>query len=270
MKKTAFVFALLFALPALAQVRDPGAAAARKSIGAGTAAQPDVLVDVPNLSVDDIRLDVQKVHVQLALDARVANLLILNAGVEAGIDRVRLQISGVGAEARLIVRLDKVAKILDRTLLTIDNNPKIITNLLQAVDTTVNTVGGVANTALQPGGVASQAVGTLGQTLNNVTAPNGLLSQTVNTLGQTVQRTLDTTGNIVERTLDTTGNLVNERTVGRLLDMQVLKQTTNEAGQIVKQVRDTTGAVLEYTVDNAGKIVNSRVVSEATGQQQRR
>ena len=161
---------------------------------------------------------------------------MLNAGAEASIDRVRLQISGVGAEARLIVRLDKVAKIVDRTLQTIDNNPKIITNLLTAVDTTVNTVGNVANTALQPGGVVSQTVGTLGQTLNNVTAPGGLLSQTVNTLGQTVQRTLDTTGNIVERTLDTTGKLVNERSVGRLLDMPVINQTTNAAGQAVKQV----------------------------------
>ena len=188
------ILCLLAALPLAAQQRrTTTAAAARESVGAGTNAQPDVLVDVPNLSVEDIRLDVQNVHVQVALDARVANLLTLNAGAEAGIDRVRLQISGVRAEARLIVRLDKVAKIIDRTLQTIDNNPKIITNLLSAVDNTVNTVGGVANNALQPGGVVSQAVGTVGQTLNNVTAPGGLLTQTVNTLGQTVQRTVDAT-----------------------------------------------------------------------------
>ncbi|HKO57045.1 MAG TPA: hypothetical protein VJ276_14305 [Thermoanaerobaculia bacterium] len=255
---------ILIALPLAAQQRRPASTAARQSVGAGTSNQPDVLLDVPNLSVEDIRLDVQNVHVQVALDARVANLLVLNAGAEAKIDRVRLQISGVGAEARLIVRLDKVAKILDRTLQTIDNNPKIITNLLTAVDTTVSTVGNVANTALQPGGVVSQTVGTVGQTLNNVTAPGGLLSQTVNTLGQTVQRTLDTTGNIVERTLDTAGNVVgSDKTVGRLLDLPVINQTTNAAGQAVKQVRDTTGTVLEYTLDNAGKIISSRVVSAA-------
>ncbi|HEV7922533.1 MAG TPA: hypothetical protein VGR02_17250 [Thermoanaerobaculia bacterium] len=270
MKKTILILCLLTALPALAQQRRTASAVARESVGAGTNAQPDVLVDVPNLSVDDIRLEVQNVHVQIALDARVANLLVLNAGAEASIERVRLQISGVGAEARLIVRLDKVAKILDRTLQTIDNNPKIITNLLTAVDNTVSTVGGVANTALQPGGVVSQTVGTVGQTLNNVTAPGGLLSQTVNTLGQTVQRTVDATGNIVERTLDTAGKVVNDRTVGRLLDMQVINQTTNAAGQAVKQVRDTTGAVIEYTLDSAGKIVSSRVVSAATGTSPRR
>lgn len=271
MKKSILILCLLTAMPLLAQQPQRRTASTAAREGTATAAtQPDVLLDVPNLSVDDIRLDVQNLRVQLALDARVANLLTLNAGAEASIDRVRLQISGVGAEARLVVRLEKVARIVDRTLQTIDNNPKVLMNLLSAVDTTVGTLGNVANTALQPGGVVSQAVGTVGQTLNTVTAPGGLLSQTVNTLGQTVQRTLDTTGNIVERTLDATGNLVNDRTVGRLLDLPVVSQTTNAAGQAVKQVRDTTGAVIEYTLDSAGRIVNSRVISQATGTQQRR
>lgn len=260
MKKTIPLFCLLLALPVAAQQRT-ASTAARQSVGAGTAAQPDVLLDIPNLSVDDIRLDVQNLRVNLALDARVGNLLTLSAGADASINRVRLQISGVGAEARLIVRLEKVARIVDRTLLTIDNNPKILANLLTAVDTTVSTVGNVANTALQPGGVVSQTVGAVGQTLNNATAPGGLLTQTVNTLGQTVQRTLDTTGNIVERTLDTAGNVLNEKTVERLLDLRVTNQTTNAAGQVVKQVRDASGAVIEYTLDSAGKVINSRVVS---------
>ena len=256
MKRAVLLLCVLIAVPVFAQ-RRPAVAAAESS----PRGLPDVLVDVPVLHVDDIILDVQKVHVQIALDARVANLVVLNAGAEAGIDRVLLQISGVDAEAHLTVRLDKVAAIIERTLKTIDNNPKIITRLLESVDNTVGTVGNVANTALQPGGVVSQTVGTVGQTLNNVTAPGGLLTQTVNTLGQTVQRTLDTTGNIVEKTLDTAGKVVNEKNVGRLLDLPVVNQTTNTAGQTVKQVRDTTGAIVEYTLDAAGKIVSSRVVS---------
>src|SRR3954468_21528977 len=89
----------------------------------------------------------------------------------AGIDKVKLTIKGVRAEVLLKVRLDNVNSIIDRTLTTIDRNPQILERLLTTVDNTVGTVGGIANTALQPGGV---------------------LSQTVNTLGQTVQRTLDT------------------------------------------------------------------------------
>lgn len=69
-------------------------------------------------------------QVHLALDARVANLVSLKAGADASIGRVKLEIRGVQAEAYLVVRLDNVAKILDRTLTTIDRNPELLTRLL--------------------------------------------------------------------------------------------------------------------------------------------
>jgi hypothetical protein len=207
---------------------------------------PDVLLDVPNLSVEEITLEVENLRAKVSLDARLANLLQLTAGADAGIDKVKLTIKGVKAEVLLKVRLDNVAAIIDRTLTTIDRNPEILVKLLESVDKTVGTVGNVANTALQPGGVVDN-------TLRNVTAPNGLLSQTVNTLGQTVQRTLDTTGNVV-----------GSRTVGNLTDLRVLSETKNSAGQIVRRLQDTGGGVIEAVLDSAGKIVSSRVIQQAT------
>lgn len=227
---------------------------------------PDVLLDVPNLSVEEITLEVENLRARVSLDARLANLLQLTAGADAGIDKVKLTIKGVKADVMLKVKLDNVAAIIDRTLTTIDRNPQILERLLTSVDNTVNTVAGVANTALQPGGV-------VGQTLNNVTQPGGLLSQTVNTLGQTVTRTLDTTGNIVEKTLDTTGRVVNQRTVGSVLDtaatgLRVVNETTNNTGQTVRRLQGSAGEVIEVTVDQAGKIVNSRIVQGATQNRQ--
>ena len=209
---------------------------------------PDVLLDVPNLSVDEITLEVENLRAKVSLDARLANLLQLTAGADVGIDKVKLTIKGVKAEVLLKVRLDNVASIIDRTLTTIDRNPQILERLLTSVDNTVNTVGGVANTALQPG---------------------GLLSQTVNTLGQTVQRTLDTTGNIVEKTLDTTGKVVNQKTIGSVLDaaatgLKVVNETTNSSGQTVRRLQDATGGIIEVTLDTAGKIVSSKIVQGAT------
>lgn len=208
---------------------------------------PDVLLDVPNLTVEEITLEVENLRAKVSLDARLANLLQLTAGADASIDKVKLTIKGVRAEVLLKVRLDNVANIIDRTLTTIDRNPQILERLLTSVDNTVNTVGGVANTALQPGGV---------------------LSQTVNALGQTVQRTLDTTGNLVEKTLDTTGRVVNQRTVGSILDtaatgLRVVGETTNGAGQTVRRLQDASGGIIEVTLDAAGKIVSSRVVQGA-------
>lgn len=208
--------------------------------------KPDVLLDIPNLSVDEITLDVQNLQAHLALDARVANLVKLTAGVDVSIDKVNLTIKGVQATALLVVRLENVRAIIEKTLTTLENNPQLVDRLLQTVDNTVNTVGNIANTALQPGGV---------------------ISQTVNTLGQTVQRTIDATGNIVEKTLDRSGKVLNSKSVGRLLDLPLVKETTNAAGQTVKQLRDTSGKIIEVVVDSAGKIVSSSLVGNAERKQ---
>lgn len=223
----------------------------------------DVVLEVPELSVDSIGLNVEQLRAHVALDANAMNLVALNAGVDVGIDRVNLEITGVLAEVYLYVDLDNVNRIVSRVVRTLDNNPRLLTQLLTVVDTTVNSVGGIANTVLQPGGVGSQAVGIVGQTVQNVTQPGALLSQTVNDLGQTVQRTIGTTGEITERTLDEAGAVVGNRSLGSLLNLQnlqVLQQTTNAAGQVVRQVRDSSGAVIEYTLDNAGRITRTRVI----------
>ena len=84
---------------------------------------PDVLLDVPNLTVEQITLEVENLRARVSLDARLANLLQLTAGADATIDKVKLDIRGVRAEVLLKVRLDNVASIIDRTLTTIDRNP---------------------------------------------------------------------------------------------------------------------------------------------------
>jgi len=208
--------------------------------------QPDVLLDVPNLSLDSLRIRVDNLTAKLSLDARVANLVQLKAGVDVTIDKVDIMLAGVQASALLIVRLDNVREIIDKTLTTLDNNPQLVEKLLSTVDNAVNTVGDVANTALQPGGV---------------------ISQTVNTLGQTVQRTLDATGNIVEKTLDTTGKVLSTKTLGKLLDLPVVSETVNAAGQTVKKLRDTSGKIIEVVVDKSGKILSSSLSGGTTGTQ---
>lgn len=202
----------------------------------------DVILEVPELRVDSIGLSVDSLTAHLALAAQVANVLKLDAGADVGIDSVALSIAGVQAEAYLYIDLDNVARIVNRVLASLDRNPELVTGLLSTVDSTVNTVGRVGNTLLQP---------------------NGLLSQTVNALGQTVNRTVDVTGRIVERTLDTTGKIVGENVLGNVAGLPVLKETAGAAGQLVKQVRDASGAVIEYTLDAAGKVINARVLQPA-------
>lgn len=136
---------------------------------ADPSAEPDVLLDIPNLSVEEITLEVDNLQAHLSVDARLANLLQLSAGADVSVDKVSISIKGVSAQVLLKVRLDNVAAIIDRTLTTIDRNPELLERLLTTVDNTVGTVGDVANTTLQPGGVVDNTVGTVGQVAGQVT-----------------------------------------------------------------------------------------------------
>lgn len=225
----------------------------------------DVVVSVPRLCVERITLEVNDLQARLSLNARVANLVSVQAGADVSVEQVSIGIRGVRAEALLLVDLDNVVQVVERTLQFVDNHPEIVTQLTGTVNRTVNTVGSVANTALQPGGVVDRAVGVAGQTLNNLTQPGGVLTQTVNTLGQTVQTTLDASGNLVERTLGTAGQVVNTRTLGAVTSLPVVGQTTNTAGQVVRTVRTTAGQLIELTLDQGGRVVGARPAQQPGG-----
>lgn len=227
----------------------------REAVPAG---EYDIVVDVPNLCVDSVRLVVQGLFAHLALDARVANLARITAGADVKIEEVDLAIRDVRAEALLLVDLDNVRLIVDDLMTMLDNNPEIVNSLVATLGNAVTTAGTVAQTALQPGGVVSQAVGVLGETLENLTKPGGVLTQTINALGQTVLTTFDVTGQILERTLDTAGGIVNERTLGNLLQAPAVREAPGAAGGMVRTVSDTAGNVYEVSVDAAGKILGAR------------
>ncbi|TWJ24681.1 hypothetical protein [Micromonospora endolithica] len=111
-----------------AQQRDPDRAGGRPTSGEA-GAEPDVLLDISEVSVDSIRLAVDGLDAELSLRARLADLLQLDAGVRVHLEGVELDVSGVHAEALLKVRLEKVVAILERALTSIDRNPEILADL---------------------------------------------------------------------------------------------------------------------------------------------
>ena len=195
--------------PAPAQQPGPPSPLAQQAMSSGD--QPDVLLDVPNLSVEQISLQVTGLEAHIALDARLATLLHLTAGADVRIPDARLEIAGVRAQATLVVRLDNVRAIIERTLQTLDNNPQIVTQLLSTVDNTVGTVGGVANNAV--GTVGNLAGGLLrnGQLLDLARAGLSEVGRTINGQGQTVRQVRDTAGNLVEVVTDTGNRIVSSR-----------------------------------------------------------
>jgi hypothetical protein len=112
--------------------------------------EPDVLLDVSELRVDELSLEVEDLRARVSTQADVLSLLRLHVGVEAELGGVKLTIKGVEANVLLKVRLENIARILDRVMTTIDNNPDIVGQLTEPVGEPVEEVG-----------AAGQAVGEL-------------------------------------------------------------------------------------------------------------
>jgi hypothetical protein len=130
-------FALCAAATAPAIAQQPTQPTGQRTYTSTTSLTPnrDVILEIPELSVDSIGLTVSDVKAHVALDANAMNLVQLTAGVDVGIKKVQLGIVGVMAEAYLYVDLDNVAKIVNRVVQTLDRNPQILIQVLKTVDT---------------------------------------------------------------------------------------------------------------------------------------
>ncbi|WP_262286735.1 hypothetical protein [Micromonospora sp. MA102] len=126
-----------------------GAADPRRPAGEGdglhhsgpTMSDPDVVLQIPHLLVDDICAEVDDLDAHVSLRARLGGLLQLDVGAQARLGTVRIDIRGVTTEATLEVRLDELNGILDRALSTIDRNPQIIEAVVRTADATAAGVG---------------------------------------------------------------------------------------------------------------------------------
>jgi hypothetical protein len=112
------------------------------SMQPGLTSNRDVILEIPELSVDSIGLTVKDVRAHVALDANAMNLVQVTAGVDVGIKQVQLGIVGVFAEAYLYVDLDNVGRIVDRVVLTLDRNPEILTQVFKTVETAATSLTG--------------------------------------------------------------------------------------------------------------------------------
>jgi transcriptional accessory protein Tex/SPT6 len=135
---------VISAAPISAQQPTPQQPTTQRAYTATTSTTPnrDVILEIPELSVDSIGLTVADVKAHVALDANAMNLVQVTAGVDVGIKKVQLGIVGVLAEAYLYVDLDNVAKIVNRVVQTLDRNPQILIQVLKTVDTGVNAITG--------------------------------------------------------------------------------------------------------------------------------
>ena len=145
-------------------------------VSASASTPPDVYLNVPNLSVGRIELDVDNLQADINLNANVAKLVTINAGVAVSIQKVNITITDVSAQLELIVRLNHLVDIVNRVFQSLDLNPLLISaanNLTSILQPIVGAVDGLLGSITQGGTKLSFLVDNLGNIVQQVIGANG-------------------------------------------------------------------------------------------------
>lgn len=186
--------------------------------------EPDVVLDVPVLKVDEINLEVEDLKAHVSLRAELADLVKVNVGVDAYLGKVKLEIKGVEAQALLKVRLERMLSTIDRGLDTIDRNPQILGRAFRRTD--------------EAGQSAEQSA----------QLPAG---DTANQAGRAAKPANDASGGAQDETEQV---VVNEKVAGNPADHQIEEEHIDEQGRIVRRAVDELGNVVEETLDEKGNV----------------
>ncbi|KIL88202.1 hypothetical protein FAVG1_08280 [Fusarium avenaceum] len=194
---------------------------------------PDVHLKVPELSVGRIELDVDNLHADINLNADIAKLVQINAGIQIGIEKVNITIADVEAELELVVRLGHLVEIVNRTLASLDLNPALI-NLLDSVGDIVEGVIGVVD-------------GLLGSITQGDTKLNFLI---------------DNLGNIVQSVVKGGGDAVDSIVGNYKQNMTFTGQEKTLANGLLQKTYEYAelSSLVNIVFNKAGQIVQAQVV----------
>ena len=219
---------------------------------ASTATAPDVYLNVPNLSVGRIELDVDNLQADLNLNAQVASLVTINAGVQVGIQKVNLTIADVEAQVELTVRLGHLVDIVNRVFESLDLNPLLISvlnDVTNVVGDVIGAVDGLLGSITQGGTTLSFLVDNLGNIVQEVAGVSTIVGNYATNMTYTgVSQDLGS-GNIQKTySYSPLGALVNIvfNSLGQILQATVVKQngssTTSSAAGSTATANTTAAA----------------------------
>ncbi|CAG5143788.1 uncharacterized protein ALTATR162_LOCUS1419 [Alternaria atra] len=199
---------------------------------------PDVLLRVPELHVGRIELGVEKLQADLNLNAKVAGLVQINAGVQVSIEKVNITIADVDVELELIVRLGNLVSIVERVFDSLDLNPLLI-----------GLIGNVTN-------LVGEVIGAVDGLLGSITQN-----------GKTLNFLVDNLGNIVQEVVGTGGDALQQIVGNFKLNMTEITGSAKQVGQGLTQKTfsyEPLNALVDIVTNTAGQVV-SAVVQKKNG-----
>jgi hypothetical protein len=130
-----------------------------------------VYLNVPELHVGRIELGVDDLQADINLNAKIAGLVQVNAGVALSVQKVNITIADVDANLELIVRLGHLVDIVERVFDSLDLNPLLIgliNNVTDLVGDVVGAVDGLLGTVTQGGTTLNFLIDNLGNIVQEV------------------------------------------------------------------------------------------------------
>ncbi|KAF2684449.1 hypothetical protein K458DRAFT_366818 [Lentithecium fluviatile CBS 122367] len=186
------LFFLSFATQILAQTATSTPSSTRAPITNGTttappevstSTPPDVYLNVPELHVGRIELTVEELQADINLNAKVAGLVQVNAGVQVSVQKINVTIADVDVNLELIVRLGHLVDIVERVFESLDLNPLLlglINNVTNLIGDVIGAVDGLLGSITQGGTTLNFLVDNLGNIVQEVVGgATGGLSQIV-------------------------------------------------------------------------------------------
>ncbi|KAF2124935.1 hypothetical protein P153DRAFT_389794 [Dothidotthia symphoricarpi CBS 119687] len=193
---------------------------------------PDVHLVVPELHVGRIELIVEKLSADLNLNAKVAGLVQINAGVAVSVEKVNITIADVDVNLELIVRLGNLVEIVERVFDSLDLNPLLISlvgNATELIGDVIGAVDGLLGSITQGGKTLNFLVDNLGNIVQDVTGGAGdALSQIV---GNYQLNMTEVTGSLKQLSQGQTQKTFSYEPLNALVDI-----VFNTAGQVVQAV----------------------------------
>ncbi|KAF2442840.1 hypothetical protein P171DRAFT_522536 [Karstenula rhodostoma CBS 690.94] len=203
---------------------------------ASTSTVPDVYLNVPELHVGRIELDVEKLQADINLNAKVAGLVTVNAGVQVSVEKINITIADVDVQLELVVRLGHLVDIVERVFESLDLNPLLlglINNVTNLVGDVIGAVDGLLGSITNGGTTLNFLVDNLGNIVQEVVGgATGALSQIVGNYKQNMTQVGD---------IKQLGNGLIQKTFSYDALSALVDIVFNSAGQVVQATAQKKG-----------------------------
>jgi methyl-accepting chemotaxis protein len=228
---------------------------------------PDVLLQVPELHVGRIELVVEKLQADLNLNAKVAGLVQVNAGVQVAVEKVNITIADVDVNLELVVRLGNLVNIVERVFDSLDLNPLLISligNVTDLVGEVIGAVDGLVRKTDErkkwfPDNAQLGSITQNGKTLNFL----------VDNLGNIVQEVVGAGGDALSQIVGnfkvsspTKKDVVSRELTHSQLNMTEVAGSVKQVGQGLTQTTynyDALGSLVDIITNTAGQVVQAVV-----------